>query len=71
MYKNFLAAILNDTLEPIRQRRAELEKDLPAVWEILRKGTAAAEKEAAATLTEVRKAMRIDYFDDSELTGLK
>ena len=69
MLKNFLAAILNDLLEPMRQRRAELEKDLPAVWEILRKGTAAAEKEAAATLAEVRKAMRIDYFNDKELIG--
>lgn len=69
MLKNFLAAILNDLLEPMRQRRAKLEKDLPAVWEILRKGTAAAEKEAAATLAEVRKAMRIDYFNDKELIG--
>jgi tryptophanyl-tRNA synthetase len=69
MLKNFLAAILNDILEPMRQRRAELEKDLPAVWEILRKGTEVAQKEAAATLADVRKAMRIDYFNDKELIG--
>ncbi len=71
MLKNFLAAILNDTLEPIRRRRAELEKDLPAVWEILREGTRAAVEVAQATLDDVRKAMRIDYFNDSELTGTK
>ena len=71
MLKNFLAAILNDTLEPIRKRRAELEKDLPAVWEVLRKGTQEAVKVAAATLDDVRKAMRIDYFNDSDLTGIK
>ena len=69
MIKNFLAAILNDTLEPIRQRRAELEKDLPAVWEILRKGTEVAVAEAQSTLDDVRHAMRIDYFNDSELIG--
>ena len=71
MLKNFLAAILNDTLEPIRQRRAELEKDLPSVWEVLRKGTQEAVKVAAATLDDVRKAMRIDYFNDTDLTGIK
>jgi len=71
MLKNFLTAILNDLLEPMRQRRAELEKDLPAVWEVLKKGSLAAEAEAAATLADVRKAMRIDYFNDSELTGIK
>ena len=67
MIKNFLNAILNDILEPIRQRRAELEKDIPAVYEILRKGSEAAEAEAAKTLADVRHAMRIDYFDDAEL----
>ena len=71
MLKNFLAAVLNETLEPIRKRRAELEQDIPAVWEILRKGTEVAVKEAAATLEDVRRAMRIDYFNDSELTGIK
>ena len=69
MVKNFLTAILNDLLDPIRARRAELEKDIPAVWDILRRGTDAAVAEAQITLNAVRKAMRIDYFDDPELTG--
>ena len=69
MVKNFLTAILNETLDPIRARRAELEKNIPAVWEILRKGTDAARTEAQKTLDDVRKAMRIDYFNDAELTG--
>ena len=71
MLKNFLAAILNEILEPIRVRRAELEKDIPGVWKTLREGTEAAVKVAQATLDDVRKAMRIDYFNDSELTGIK
>ncbi|MBO4743344.1 MAG: tryptophan--tRNA ligase, partial [Bacteroidales bacterium] len=56
-------------LDPIRARREELEKDIPAVWDILRRGTDAAVAEAQITLNAVRKAMRIDYFDDPELTG--
>ena len=71
MIKNFLAAVLNDTLEPIRQRRAELEKDIPAVWEILRKGCEVARAEAAATLLDVKRAMRIDYFNDTDLISGK
>ncbi len=67
MLKSFLAAILNDILEPIRARRAELEKDIPAVWEILRKGTDAAIEVAQSTLDDVRHAMRIDYFNDKAL----
>ena len=51
------------------KRRAELEKDLPAVWEILRKGTEAAVKEARSTLDDVRRSMRIDYFNDATLIG--
>lgn len=62
--KKFLAAILQETLEPIRQRRAEYEKDIPGVYEILRKGTEQARETAAATMAEVRRAMHIDYFDD-------
>ena len=69
MLKNFLTAILNEILDPIRARRAELEKNIPSVWEILRKGTAVAVAEAQSTLDDVRRAMRIDYFDDPELTG--
>ncbi len=65
--KKLLYNILNARLEPIRQRRAEWEKDIPAVYEILRKGTEDARAVAAQTLDEVRRAMKINYFDDAEL----
>ena len=71
MIKTFLNDILNDVLEPIRARRAELEKDIPAVWEILRKGTEVARATAAATLADVKHSMRIDYFDDKDLISGK
>ena len=71
MIKSFLNAILNDTLDPIRQRRAELEKDIPTVWEALRRGTEAARREAAQTLADVRHSMRIDYFEDADLISGK
>ena len=54
-------------LEPMRQRRAEFEKDIPEIYNILRKGTEQARETAAKTMDEVRHAMRIDYFDDQEL----
>ena len=54
-------------LEPIRTRRKEWEQRLPEVVEILKEGSAYAEKTAAATLAEVRKSMRIDYFDNDNL----
>lgn len=65
--KKFLLNVLNDRLEPIRKRRKEYEKDIPGVYEILRRGTEEARKVGAKTLAEVRHAMRIDYFDDKEL----
>ena len=65
--KKFLNKILQEELEPIRQRRAEFEKDIPAVYEMLRKGCEEARAVAAETLSEVRRAMKINYFDDSEL----
>ena len=65
--KKLLLNILNDRLEPMRQRRKEWEKDIPGVYEILRKGTEIAREVGAKTLAEVRHAMRIDYFDDKEL----
>ena len=67
MVKTFLNAVLNDTLEPMRQRRAELEKNLPRVYDILRKGSEVARAEAAKTLSEVKRAMRIDYFGETAL----
>lgn len=65
--KKFLLNILNDRLEPMRQRRHEYEQNIPAVYEILRRGTEEARKVAAQSMSEVRHAMRIDYFDDEEL----
>lgn len=65
--KKFLAAIMQEELEPIRQRRLEFQKDIPAVYEMLRKGCEVARETAAATLSEVRKAMKINYFDDDAL----
>lgn len=65
--KKLLNAILQEELEPIRQRRKEFEKDIPGVYSILKQGCEVARKTAAHTLEEVRHAMRIDYFNDAEL----
>ena len=65
--KKFLNAVMQAELEPIRNRRKEWEQRLPEVVEILKEGSAYAEKTAAATLADVRKAMRIDYFEDNNL----
>ena len=65
--KKFLYAILEELLTPIRERRKEWEKDIPAVFEILKKGSEAARAVASETLADVRRAMRINYFDDAEL----
>ena len=65
--KKFLIKVLNKRLEPIRQRRHEFEKDIPAVYEILKKGTEEARKVAIKTMDEVRKAMQINYFEDADL----
>ena len=65
--KKLLMEVLQETLEPIHQRRAEYEKDIPAVYEILRKGCEVAREEACKTMDEVRRAMKINYFDDRAL----
>lgn len=65
--KKFLNAVLQEELEPIRARRTELQKDIPAIYEILRAGSAAARETAQQTLNDVRAAMQINYFDDAEL----
>ena len=67
--KKFLLNILNDRLEPMRQRRAEYEKDIRGVYDILKRGTEAARKVGQQTIAEVRHAMRIDYFDDEALVA--
>ena len=65
--KKILINILEEELQPIRERRQKYEQDIPAVYEILKKGTEEARKVAAQTLDEVRKAMKINYFDDAAL----
>ena len=65
--KRFLLNILQAELEPIRNRRKEFEKDIPAIYDMLHKGSEAAREVAAQTLDDVRRAMRINYFDDAEL----
>lgn len=65
--KKLLNSILNEMLEPIRQRRHELEQDIPEIYNILRHGTEKARETAAQTMDEVRNAMKINYFEDTEL----
>ena len=65
--KKFLNNVIQAELEPIRERRKSWEKRLPDVYDILKKGSEKAEKKAAATLNDVRKAMQIDYFDNGTL----
>lgn len=65
--KKFLINVLDEELEPIRKRRHEYEKDIAYVYEVLRKGSEAAREVAAKTLSDVKNAMRINYFDDQEL----
>ena len=65
--KKFLNQVMQEELEPIRNRRKEFEKRIPEIYEILRKGSEVAEAEAARTLSEVKRAMKINYFEDSAL----
>ena len=65
--KKFLNQVLNQFLEPMRQRRHVFEQDIPEVYNILRRGTERARETAAQTMDEVRRAMQIDYFNDQEL----
>ena len=65
--KKFLNKIIQSELEPIRQRRKEYEKNIPLVYDILKQGTEAAREAASQTLSEVKAAMKINYFDDLEL----
>lgn len=61
--KKFLNSIIQEELRPIRERREELAKDIDAVYDILRKGSMEARKEVAKTLNEVKRAMKINYFE--------
>lgn len=64
--KRFLGEIMEEILGPIRERRKEFEKDIPAVYEMLRKGCEEARAVAASTLDDVRRAMKINYFEDAD-----
>lgn len=65
--KKFLNAIMQEELEPIRNRRKELERQIPEIFEILKKGSEAAREVAGETLSEVKRAMKINYFEDAAL----
>ncbi len=67
--KKFLINVLEETLEPIRKERAKWEADIDAVYDIIREGTAKAVETTDRTLAAVRKAMRIDYFEDRSIIG--
>ena len=66
--KKFLNNVMQTELEPIRTRRHMWEQKIPEVYEILRSGSQRAETTAAKTLKDVRKAMKIDYFDNENGT---
>ncbi|MCI8418156.1 MAG: tryptophan--tRNA ligase [Lachnospiraceae bacterium] len=65
--KKFLNKVLQEELSPIRSRRKQLEKEIPYVYEVLKKGSEAARETAAETLSQVRRAMKINYFEDQSL----
>lgn len=65
--KKILISVLEEELAPIRERRKQWEQDIPGVFEILRRGSEEARSVAAETLADVRRAMRINYFDDPKL----
>lgn len=65
--KKFLNNVMQEELEPIRKRRKEFEKDIPEIYNILKKGSDVAEAEAANTLSNVKRAMKINYFEDNAL----
>ncbi|MCR5343188.1 MAG: tryptophan--tRNA ligase [Butyrivibrio sp.] len=69
--KKFLNNVLQAELEPIRKRREEFQKDIPYVYDVIKKGSEVAEAVAAQTLSDVKKAMRIDYFSDEELIAMQ
>lgn len=60
--KRYLMEVLNAELAPIRQRRAEFAKDLPAVMDMLKAGSDRANQVTAQTLDEVKDAMGLNYF---------
>ncbi|MBQ7150038.1 MAG: tryptophan--tRNA ligase [Prevotella sp.] len=65
--KKLLNNVINRMLDPIRARRHEYEQDIPEIFNVLKKGSESAREAAAQTMSEVRKAMQIDYFNDAAL----
>ncbi len=65
--KKLLNKVIKPMLDPIGARRAELEQDIPEIFNVLKKGSDSAREVAAQTMDEVRHAMRIDYFEDAAL----
>lgn len=65
--KKFLADVLNDTLNPIRKRRKELEADIPGVYKILEEGSIKAQERAHQTVLRVRRALGVNYFENKKL----
>lgn len=65
--KRFLAQVLNEVLDPIREKRKGLENNIPYVYNVLKEGTEYAKKVASQTLIKVKKAMKINYFDEDQL----
>ncbi|MDO5349158.1 MAG: tryptophan--tRNA ligase [Lachnospiraceae bacterium] len=65
--KKFLNKVIQDELAPIRERRKEFEKDIPAVYKMLEEGSRKAEAVAAQTLADVKRSMKINYFEDHAL----
>lgn len=65
--KKFLNSVIQEELEPIRAKRADYAKDIPWIYDILKKGSDMAREAAAQTLSEVKQAMKIDYFSDAEM----
>ncbi len=65
--KRLLITVLNEILEPMRERRRHFEQRIEEVYDVLQRGSLKAREEAASTLADVRRAMRIDYFEDKEL----
>ena len=65
--KKLLNNVLQETLRPIRARREELQKDIPMIYDVLKAGSEIAEAAAAETLSDVKTAMRINYFEDGAL----
>ncbi|MCX4364163.1 MAG: tryptophan--tRNA ligase [Bacilli bacterium] len=69
--KRFLNDVLQETLEPIRNRRKELASNIESVYKILEEGTKKANNHCERVLKRVKNAMGINYFDDSKFLEMQ